>query len=841
MPVVIFLLDNSASMNQMTHMGTTLFDISKGAIDQFFKIRQRDAAAARTDRYMLLTLDEPPSNVKVGWKEPMTVFTNQLKSLEATGLTQMGAAIKQAFDLLNLNRHAADHDTYGCGRFPHLLEPSIIIVITDKQKLTTPAGVLNEINIPMNTGPMGSELTKEPFRWDQRLFAIVLALPAHASSIAQAGNIPNTATTGLADIPANQFIPVAVDQPITAMCDVTGGRSFLITSQRTLYQCLESLVQKIQIGVVVNLEKVLSEGDVERSEWHSCRKMIMIPRSLPRTEKTEYNWPIPEDYWPSPTMPSLPPRSAHASIKFQTVPCPIVTDKLPFDKYELEPSRLTQYILERRQPTVAWPVFVQGSSRSGPNELGSPFGYLKASSNLTSVNLYIMPYNYPELSTLLNELNKVHGSNVTKAWQNRFDSYLRSIPPYYLPPLRRVLSKRQLQFVFESFDKISPTQSAILLSPQMLGYLKKIRFQAKSELDRWPPMQEKPPPLIHLLPSRPDILFDKTSSSSADLHEPGDESIHNNFVLQSKTNSKQQPLQLYLNVFDIPRTQLLDVVMKLRRQLLHNSNNYDIQDEDSLHSVPIKEMSNYDEYPRTHGQAPPLREIDAQPVRQHVFGNPFKVNKPIDEIDELVGAAAVPQQQQLPSRKRAQSEQSLTLASGSLKKKRTPLVLKNYVYRRHLSISGSSGPPSPATSISSTDDESDNELIITSNSLNRFSFDMRSVLDDDHRRLLKKYRETKKKIKLLFRQQADQRNNISLIILIVLFSIFIEILTLLDTLVCSNEYKLTLINELIYECQRLYPSFESRLNQYKMNIVNDLSSKEDELPSSSSLISNDYM
>ncbi|CAF1553658.1 unnamed protein product, partial [Adineta steineri] len=44
---------------------------------------------------------------------------------------------------------------------------------------------------------------------------------------------------------------------------------------------------------------------------------------------------------------------------------------------------------------------------------------------------------------------------------------------------------------------------------------------------------------------------------------------------------------------------------------------------------------------------------------------------PIDEIDELVGAAAVPQQQQLPSRKRAQSEQSLTLASGSLKKKRT--------------------------------------------------------------------------------------------------------------------------------------------------------------------------
>ncbi|CAF3624916.1 unnamed protein product [Rotaria sp. Silwood1] len=109
--------------------------------------------------------------------------------------------------------------------------------------------------------------------------------------------------------------------------------------------------------------------------------------------------------------------------------------------------------------------------------------------------------------------------------------------------------------------------------------------------------------------------------------------------------------------------------------------------------------------------------------------------------------------------------------------------------------------------------------------MNRFSFDICSVLDDDRRRLIKKYREIKKKIKLLFRRQADQ-----------------EVLTLLDTFTSSNEYKLTLINELIYECQRLYPSFESRLIQYKMNIVNDSSLKEDEpSSSSSSIILDDYM
>lgn len=78
----------------------------------------------------------------------------------------------------------------------------------------------------MNTGPFGSELTREPFRWDQRLFAIVLALPAQASSATQTTIVPNTPGSAANDTSANQFIPPASDQPVTAMCDVTGGECF---------------------------------------------------------------------------------------------------------------------------------------------------------------------------------------------------------------------------------------------------------------------------------------------------------------------------------------------------------------------------------------------------------------------------------------------------------------------------------------------------------------------------------------------------------------------------------------------------------------------------------------
>ena len=143
--------------------------------------------------------------------------------------------------------------------------------------------------------------------------------------------------------------------------------------------------------------------------------------------------------------------------------------------------------------------------------------------------------------------------------------------------------------------------------------------------------------------------------------------------------------------------------------------------------------------------------------------------------------------------------------------------------------------------------ESDMESVTTSNSLNRFSFDVRSVFDDEHRRLVKKYRETKKKAKLLFRRQADQGERELFIFATSIaqsLHFFLEILTLLDSFLSSNESKLTLINELIYECQRLYPAFEPRLVQYKMTIFTDSTGQDDDQPSSSSpssIILDDYM
>ena len=138
---------------------------------------------------------------------------------------------------------------------------------------------------------MGSELTVEPFRWDQRFFLISLNM----------GSIPIQETN------QNTFIPYATNSPINSMCEVTGGRSYLISSQRMLFQCLESLVAKIQAGVVINFEKYGNDPPPYKGEdlslqivsdrlWEKCKRMILIPKTVAKSYAIGH-WPIPEDYW----------------------------------------------------------------------------------------------------------------------------------------------------------------------------------------------------------------------------------------------------------------------------------------------------------------------------------------------------------------------------------------------------------------------------------------------------------------------------------------------------------------------------------------------------------------
>ncbi|XP_023951174.2 integrator complex subunit 6 [Bicyclus anynana] len=673
MTIIVFLIDTSASMNQRAYLGgrPTLLDVAKGAVETFVKVRQR-SPESRGDRYMLLTFEEPPANIKAGWKENLATFINELKNLQCLGLTTMGAALKHAFDVLNINRMQTGIDTYGQGRCPFYLEPSVIVVITDGGKLSSNAGIQEEFNLPMNCPIPGSELTREPFRWDQRLFSLVLRLAGTPAVERDSGLVPSDSS------------------PIDAMCEVTGGRSYCITSHRMLMQCIDSLVQKVQSGVVINFEKIGPDpppidggnnrdgdqddvnpdgdkdmdGDGEKNgrwnggsyqtgvpnqastapqAWHSCRRLIYVPRTVAQKGFAVGFWPIPESFRPDPNAQLLPPRSAHPVVKFTcTSQEPMVIDNLPFDKYELEPSPLTQFILARKQPTSCWQVFVANSGCKN-NEVSHPFGYLKASTNLTCVNLFVLPYNYPVLLPLLDDLFKVHRCKPTPEWKQAFQAYLDRMPSYYVTPLRRALTKMGASAPL--VQSLIPDTQDNSLSFSVLNYLKRLKNQAKIEFDKLcadvinkasSANSQKVAESVRVMPRSPlkkdltthPCLQDKFTALRDQLNEFG------GFVVGLSRGRHKNQTHTYRNPFDIQRRDLLDQVVRMRSNFLQPNLSYTrLVDEDSAHSMAVAQMGNYQEYLKR--MTPQLREIESQPVRQHMFGNPFKIDKRmmVDEAD----------------------------------------------------------------------------------------------------------------------------------------------------------------------------------------------------------------
>lgn len=720
MTIILFLIDTSSSMNQRTYLGArpTLLDVAKDAVEKFLKTRARDIAS-RGDRYMLLTFEDPPYNIKAGWKESHAVFMNELKHLTANGITNMGPALKNAFDLLNLNRMQSGIDMYGLGRAPYYLEPSMIIVITDGSSLTHVNGVQQTLELPMQNHIVpGSELTREPFRWDQRLFSLVLKLT---------GSPPQSdASNSLSSI-SN---PALDHSPIGAMCAVTAGKSYSITTQRSIMQSIEALVQKVQSGVVIQFEKVgpdppqldninttnsnngnscdstndkaatvaavatptptatipsstsqpssstssannnnstttntgqqsSSSQPTANNDWHSTRSLIYVHRSLQKNFPVGH-WPIPEAYWPDPNLSSLPPRTAHPIVKFTCATTePHVMDSLPFDKYELESSPLTQYILSRKQPHVAWQVFVSNSGKQ-PGELGYPFGYLKAATNLNCVNLFVMPYNYPILLPMMDEMLKKpqQAGKPTRDWKPAFDEYLRTMPPYYATPLKRAMSRMGV------VSLIPDNMESSCFGYAVHTKLKNHKNEAKAQFDRLiQTMQHQPKnqnqDVVRVLQYGNNLRSQVESTSYNNMSctgRPTPSFYYRYSAMKSElndfpsyiirvrdrttncftSNENQRTKHTFRNPYDIDRKDLIDQIHLMRANFMQSPSRIKFKDEDQIHTLPVSQMGNYQDYLKK--QPTPLREIESTPVRQHMFGNPFKIDKKgmmVDEADSL--------------------------------------------------------------------------------------------------------------------------------------------------------------------------------------------------------------
>ncbi|KAF8380938.1 dic-1 [Pristionchus pacificus] len=486
MTIILFLVDSSASMAQRNYMGCSAIDTAKAIVGDILKLRQRDINNRQSDRYMLLTTEEFPTCVKAGWKEGSQVFHEQLKALRPCGKFPLKQALMSALQFVNLNRAQTGVDYYGHGRFPHLQESVIIVTISDSSSVgDLPSDF--ELRVDSKTTLPGAEYTEEAFRWDQRLFSIVLRMGARAPAEPRIALAP----------------PVSIEPGvIQRVCASTGGRSFMMTSHKQAGAVIEQLTQMIHVnGIVLRFEHPTPNppshnGTAENGEPSEERKAELASEKLRKAleehpitfvltrSRGPGHWPIPEAFWPDTVQASakLPVRKAHPMLTIGLSPTEVqVNTDFPFDKYELDPvCALSDFVRERTvalgNGNVCWQVFVSNSYRV-PG-VGKPFGFLKTATNGSSVNLFLMPYNYPVLLKLLDDQKADARLRVNPDWRLKLDQYVLSCPSYYKTQLKKGLLR--LKLTGGLFDE----QQQQVYAPQIVKMLNAMKTVGKEEMDK---------------------------------------------------------------------------------------------------------------------------------------------------------------------------------------------------------------------------------------------------------------------------------------------------------------------------------------------------------------------
>ncbi|KAG7399241.1 Integrator complex subunit 6 [Phytophthora boehmeriae] len=486
--LVTFVLDTSASMNQSTSSGMTLLDYAKSAVERFVK-RVRDPSRRYQHHFMLLSCgrDGRPRNggksaadapyngrVRVGWDQSTNkeAFLRELKNLRATDLSDVGAALKQAFELMNQIRLQFNWDSYALGRAPWNTNVSVCVLLTDATTLSSADGLIQDALTIAPSSAVGAELTYEPYRWDQRLFTVALKLPATMNG-----------SKGQTAVPTN----------LMALSEAMGGMLYMPTSKPAVEQSIDQIILKLKAGAVVKFRCESQEGE---AEFPVTRNII-----APIPSGKEFCWPVAEAFWLDRNTAALPTRDAHPTLVYsRTVENAIEaatshmlldTLKFPADNYLLEST-----ISPTPSRGQRWLVYVQGSK--GDGRLGDPIGLLRSpvsGSGVSSSNamLVLLPYNYPKLFSLLVEVARVYqasGQDINSAsgtwmfqakampssWREAFTSYLSACPIYYYAPLKKALRKYNLH------DMVPEVQDSGR-SYQISNYLNRLREQAIAESD----------------------------------------------------------------------------------------------------------------------------------------------------------------------------------------------------------------------------------------------------------------------------------------------------------------------------------------------------------------------
>lgn len=181
----------------------------------------------------------------------------------------------------------------------------------------------------------GSSLTVEPFRWDQRLFAVQMRMQ------------------GLAPLSLNDDYDIGLTKAptIAPMCEVTGGNAFRVYDAKQMQKTLETIALRVQHpGVILNFAPSTPTNTTittSNGETKSLTPPTADAATLYVMPNMQGLWPLPEEFPINSSVTTLPSRRAHPSITYKTTPTSVtITENFPVDFYHLEPGALATFVLK---------------------------------------------------------------------------------------------------------------------------------------------------------------------------------------------------------------------------------------------------------------------------------------------------------------------------------------------------------------------------------------------------------------------------------------------------------------------------------------------------------------
>ncbi|DAZ96772.1 TPA: hypothetical protein N0F65_005770 [Lagenidium giganteum] len=643
-------------MNQSTSSGMTLLDYAKSAVERFVK-RVRDPSRRYQHHFMLVSCGQDNNGrVRVGWDQSTNkdAFLSELKNLRATDLSDVGGALKQAFELMNQIRLQFNWDNYGLGRTPWNTNMGVCILLTDATSLSTLDGLVQEsLVIPPSTA-VGAELTMEPYRWDQRLFTIALKL----SATVNAGKSQPACPTDL-----------------MALSEATGGMLFMPTSKSSVEQSIDQVILKLKSGAVIKLKCDSAEGE---GEFPVTRNTIS-----PIPSGKEYCWPLAEAFWLDRNTVSLPQREAHPTLVYRrTVETAIEaatnhmlmdTLKFPADNYVLESS-----INPTPPRGQRWMVYIPGSK--GDGRMGDAVGFLRVGSSGNSSNamLVVLPYNYPMLFTLLVEAARVYqasGQNINSSsgtwafqakampssWRENFTNYISGCPLYYYAPLKKILRKYNLH------DMVPDVQDSGR-SYQISNYLSRLRERSIEESES----NTK----LYARPNRADSAAGDASPSASPLPTRDSNTTSNpaldalaGMSLKDLKDAHKKNKRMFFDKPAAPQFQLSLPRLRVPQEdtILKLAPSWRATEEDEKHCQPIDVMSDYESrlikkeaLRNPRGDPEPDEDTPAGLRRRQLcfnLGNPYRKNSSKQQVSNVYQGEA--------------ADEAATLGGQSPKRQRT--------------------------------------------------------------------------------------------------------------------------------------------------------------------------